>query len=187
MPFDPVQVGRKLITVGDEQRKTGNKLKHSATELRQIAANLDNNARVYQALDSIKSAARSIRDLMTPVSTALHSIATGLNNVIVPNIDWVKTEFDIPVIGKIKVVTGITRSESRPLSAIGASVETVADNLDNIRGGLGTIADGARDLHDQLPTFKTRILGGADDMENGGQSLIVAGTAMTDAGTMLTR
>ena len=185
MAFDPVQVGRKLIAVGEGQRKTGNKLKHSATELRQVAATLEANARVDLALGSIKTAARSIRDLMTPVSTALHSIADGLNGVKVPDFDWVKTELDIPVFGKIRVVTGITKSESRPLSGIGSNVETVADNLDNIRVGLRTIADGARDLQDQLPGVKARILGGADDMEKGGQDLVEAGTAMAEAGTML--
>ncbi len=185
MPFDPAQVGRKLIAVGEGQRKTGNKLRHSATELRQIAASLDDNARFDQALGSIENATRSIRELVTPIAAALHSVADGLNSIKVPDFDWVKTELDIPVFGKIRVVTGITRSESRPLRAIGASVETVADNLDAIRSGLRTVADGAKDLQDQLPALKTRILGAADDMEQGGQDLVAAGTAMTEAGTML--
>lgn len=185
MAFDPVQVGRKLIAVGEAQRKTGNKLKHSATELRGIAATLDENARVDTALGSIKTAARSIRELLTPVSTALHSIAGALDSVKVPDFGWDKTSFDIPGFGTLKVITGISRSDSRPFRTIGSNVETVADNIDNIRAGLRTIADGAKDLQEQLPGLKTRVLSGADDMEQGGLDLVAAGTAISEAGSML--
>jgi hypothetical protein len=185
MPFDPAQIGRKLIVVGEGQVKAGNKLKQCATELREVGATLDDNARVDQALGSIQRATRSIRELLSPIATALHWIAGALDGITVPDVDFDRRQFDIPVIGKVRLVTGITISQKHPLRPIGLSVESVADNLDNVRAGLEEIADGTNDLQDQLPTIQGRILSGADDMEKGGQDLISAGTAMQDAGTLL--
>ncbi len=185
MAFDPAQVGRKLIAVGEGQTKTGNKLKSAADELRGVAAIFDDNARVDRALGAIETATRSLRNLVSLIANAFHSVASGLDSITVPSIDPDSRVFDIPVIGRVRLVTGVDISSARPFRPIGASVEAVADNLDNIRVGLLEIANGARDLQEQLPAVKTGILNGADEMAKGGQDLVAAGTAMEDAGNLL--
>lgn len=185
MAFDPAQVGRKLIAVGEGQIKTGNKLKSAAKQLKDVAAIFDDDARVDRALGAIETATRSVRNLVSLIATAFHSVATGLDSITVPSIDPDSRVFDIPVIGRVRLVTGVDISSARPFRPIAAGIEAVADNLDNIRAGLLEIANGARDLQDQLPTVKTGVLNGAGEMDKGGDDLVAAGTTMKDAGTLL--
>ena len=186
MAFDPGKVGKKLVVVGDKQIATGKKLDASAKELREVAAALKENERVDKSLGAIESGTRSTRELLLPISTTLHSIATGLNGITIPSVDFDTKTIDFPVVGKVKFVTGLSVSSSHPFRTIGAGVESIADNLDNIEKGLKKIADAVKDLQDALPNIRTRIIAGTNDMEQGGEDLVVAGTAMKDAGTLLT-
>lgn len=185
MAFDPGKIGKKLVVVGDKQIATGKKLDLSAKELRGVAAALNENERVDKSLGAIENGTRSTRELLMPVSTTLHSIATGLSGISIPTVDFQTKTIDFPVVGKVKFVTGISVSSSHPFRTIGASVESVADNIDNIEKGLKKIADAVKDLQDALPNIKTRILEGTNEMEQGGQDLVMAGTAMKEAGTLL--
>jgi hypothetical protein len=185
MTLDPGKIGKKLVVVGDKQITTGEKLGGSAKELREVAAALNGKQRVDKSLGAIEEGTLSTRELLKPISKTLHSIATSLKGVTIPSIDVDTKSIDFPVVGKVKFVTGVSVSSLHPLRTIGSSVESVADNIDNIEKGLKKIADAVGDLQKALPNIRSRILKGADDMEQGGQSLVEAGTATKEAGTLL--
>jgi len=185
MAFDPQAVNTQLGKVGDSHITTGNKLVESAAELRTMAATLNENERIDRALGSIETGMRSTRDLLAPVATSLHSVATALSNITVPSIQFDRRELDLGPAGIFRVVTGISISSTRPLRAIGTSVESVADDIDNIRTGLRDTASAADTLQDELPRIRTRLLSGADDLEQAGGELVGAGRAIQDVGHLL--
>lgn len=185
MAFDPAEVGRKLIAVGEKQITTGKKFDLAAKESREVATALNDNGRVDRSLGSVENGTRSTRNLLTPVATALHTVANGLNSISVPSIEFDTRTIELAVIGRVRFVTGISVSSSRPFRSIGSSIEAVADDIDNIRTGLKDIADAVKDLQEELPNIKTRILNGSVEMEKGGDVLVEAGTIMKEAGTLL--
>lgn len=185
MPFDPKELGNKLIVVGERQITTGQKIKSAAQDLRVVAKTLNENQRIEQSLGSIENGTRSTRNLLTPISQTLHSIADGLSGISIPSLDVDKRTIGFPGIGEVRFVTGISVSSLRPFQVIASNIESVADKIDNIRNGLKDIADAVKDLQDGLPNVRSGILNGADDMEQGGEDLAEAGTAMKDAGALL--
>ena len=184
MVFDPNAVKSKLGEVGNNHIKTGNKLIHSATEVRTVATALDDDERIATSLGTIETGTRSTRDLLTPVAASLHSVASGLSSITVPSIEFERRELDFGALGRYRVITSISISSTRPLRGIGTNIESVADDLDNVRTALRDIAAATGILQDELPQIRTRLASGADDLEAAGKELVAAGTAIQDVGML---
>lgn len=184
MAFNPKEVAKKLNEVGEHQIATGQKLEQSAAAFRKVAVALKDNERIDQSLGAIESGTRSTRNLLMPISAGLRLIASSIDRISIPTVDFNTRKIDIPVVGRIKVVTKISVASTRPFRDIASSINSVADDLDNIGNGLKAIADGVGDLQNELPNVSNFILNGADEMEQSGNNLVETGQAMQAAGAL---
>ncbi len=184
MAFDPKEIGKRLVAVGDKQTTTGKNLEKIAKELRLTAGSLGDPKGVTASLTSVETGTRSTRDLLLPVVTLLKSIASGLDAIKVPTVDFNRSTFDIPVIGKVQLVTGITVGSTRPLRDIATKFKETAENINNVAKALKTIADGVRDAQIQMPKVQANLLTSAAAVEQGGKDLQLSGTLIKEAGTL---
>jgi len=185
MAFDPRAVGTKLVVVGDKQLSTGKNLEAMAKDLRATAAALADPKGLPTSLVSVESGTRSTRELLLPVVALLKTIASGVDSIKTPTVDFDKKVLDLPVIGKVTVITGITVGSTRPFRDVATQLKETAENINNITKALKTIADGVRDAGKQLPTVQARLLSGATAAEQGGKELQLAGGVLKEAGALL--
>lgn len=185
MAFDPKGLGDMLVIVGKKQIATGTSLNHSATKVRSVADLLQDNGRVDRSLGSMENGTRATRNLLTPISNALHSTANVLDGISIPTIEFQTQSVDLPVVGRFRFVSSISLSSSRLFRSAAASINSVADDVDDIRGALLSIAAAMADLQNEMPNIRREVLGAAKDMEQGGASLIEAGTVLEEEGILL--
>lgn len=185
MAFDPRAVGTKLVVVGDKQISTGKNMEAMAKELRATATTIADPKGLPTSLTSIETGTRSTRELLLPLVTLLKSIASGIDAIKTPTVDFNKAVLDIPVLGKVTVITGITIGSTRPFRDVATQLKETADNINNIAKALKTIADGVREAGKQLPSIQTKLLSGATDIEQGGKDMQQAGATLKEAGALL--
>lgn len=187
MTFNRVEVGQKLVEVGDKQIAAGRKMEKAGQELRNWSDKLNGDERIARSLRSIERSVVSVVNLLTPISATLHVVVDGLNKIVIPSLRVRTNTIDFPVVGQVSFVSGVTVSSSRPLRTIASQINAIADNIDNIRDGLLTIASSTEEIHNQLPDMRLRIVDASAELETGGSNLVEAGTAMKDAATLLAR
>jgi len=185
MALDMKEIGKKLIEVGTSETKTGKELIKAAAQLENIGEKIKKDERIDKSLTSIENGIRSTRDLLKPVSAVMHAISDALGSISTPKIEVDTREIDLPVIGRIHIVTGVSISSTRLFKKIADDIDSAADDLDNIIKAIKDIADGMKAVHAELPNITASMLSGAADMEDGGNNLVSAGTAMTEAGALL--
>jgi hypothetical protein len=186
MPFDPRAVGKNLISIGDKEIATSQKIDAAAGKLRGVADLLKARGRVDRSMGSIEAGTRSTRNLVAPVGIALRIVANKLDDIKIPDIDFQHKTVDFPVVGKVKFLTGASLSSKHPFRAVAANITKMANDIDNIATALQDIADGIKDLHIELPNIRTNILEGCNDAEAGAKSLAEAGALMKETGTLFT-
>ncbi|MCX6140823.1 MAG: hypothetical protein NTX15_08355 [Candidatus Kapabacteria bacterium] len=183
MAFDPKAIGKQLVSVGDKQVSTGKNLESVAKELQSVAGALGERG-LATSLTSVETGTRSTRELMLPIVSLLRSVATGLDGVRTPTVDFSRSSFDIPVIGKVQLVTGITVGSTRPLRDIAKNIKDTAENINNVAKALKVIADGVRDTQKQLPVVKANLLNSAAAISQGGKDLQTSGALIKQTGTL---
>jgi hypothetical protein len=80
---------------------------------------------------------------------------------------------------------GFHISSTHPLQGIGTNLEYVADRLDEIAKALAYIVEGISTLHTQMPNTRQTLIECAADVDNCGNDLLAAGSALQDAGNLL--
>jgi hypothetical protein len=186
MPFAQArQIGDHLVAIGKKHEATGTRLVGASDQLRAVAVRLENGQQVEQSLQSIRTGATSIRNLLAPVATALQFIVNALNGITVPTITQQTRVINFPGIGNVTFVTGLTIGSTTPFTATATRVNTILTNVNSIRDTLTTIANGARDIRSELPHVRTAIMRGADDVEQGGKDLSAGAVRMIKAGQLL--
>jgi hypothetical protein len=174
-----------MIVVGRKQKSTGAKLTKAASQLREFSKALKAGAQLDTSLGSIRTGVRSTRTLLGPVVTALQFIVNTLNGIRIPTITAQTRRINFPVIGRVRFVTGFTTGSTRPFTSMATRVSTVRTNIVNIRAALDAIADGLREVRNELPQVRSTVLNTAKEMDSGATDLIAAGDAMELAGTQL--
>lgn len=185
MAFDPTKVGKSLTQAGDAGALTGKKLITASVSTRAIAQALAADGKVVPGLQSVETGTRSTRTILGLVVSPLRAIATALRSITVPTISAQTTSVNFPVIGRVRFVTGVSLGSVRPLVAVANSVTSVADNLDNVRAALLTMANAIRDLVKAMPDIRNSLVANADDMKAAGTGMVDSGQALRDAGAAL--
>jgi hypothetical protein len=115
----------------------------------------------------------------------LQFIVNALNGVRIPTITPQTRRINFPVIGRVRFLTDIRIGSTRPFISMATRVNTVRANIANIRAALDAIANGLRDVRNELPQIRSNVLTTANEMDNGATDLIDAGNALEVAGTAL--
>ena len=184
MAFNPLQVGDKLIAVGQKLNSTGDKLKTTSVKINSVADAFLPAGTLVQSITSIKQGAVSIRTLLNPVSTALTFIGTTLNNIEIPTVAFTLKTLEIAFV-KFTFVSGITMGKIKPFSSIATKVNTVLTNVNNIRETLLTTSTAITNLIASFPFIRNDIRSGATDLASAGDVMKESGTFINDAGNLI--
>jgi peptidoglycan hydrolase CwlO-like protein len=182
---DLVQTGKKMKAAGKAQVSMGKKLDGLANQMRSVAKILKTDGKFDKSLIKIKDGINSTSNLLAPVETTLRALAGILRAVTVPSINPNTRTIDIPVVGRVTIVTGITISSTNPLSNVANKVDSVANDISNVRNALNTIANAMNDLHNELPKIQKGVENGADEAENAGDLITQSGDIMQEAGVLI--
>ena len=186
MPLSQLNpLGVQLVDSGKQQTAMGTKLAGTSTQMRNVAKRLKAGGQIDQSLASIRTGTNSIRLLLGPVVTALQHVANALNAVTVPTVSRQTRTVNIPAIGNITVVTGVTIGSTKPLAAAATRVTTIRDQVNDIRDMLATIRDGVGDVRAELPAVRGEINKTADEVKLAGANVTASGKAMIKAGTLI--
>ena len=185
MTFDPQKVGKSLTTAGDATASTGEKLITASKFTKRVARALSADGDVVPSLQSVEAGTRSTRNLLGLAVPPLRAVDTALRGIRIPTITARTAAVTFPVVGRLRFVTGVTIGTARPFLAAAASVRAVANNLNNVRAALLTVANAMRDLRRAMPDIRDSLRANADDMAAAGKSLQDSGKALQDAGAAL--
>lgn len=186
-PTPQQRLGLALIATGKQEILASKNLDAAATSLEKIAPLLRPRGRVDKSMSSLEAGTRSTRDLLTPVASALHFVANKLNQIKVPRLNTTTRRINIPVVGRVRIVTSVSVSKTRPFRDFGivGKISEIADDIDNIAKALKTIADGIRDIHKDLPVMRANVVNGSKSAKTAAANLNTSGTQMVAAGGIL--
>jgi hypothetical protein len=186
-PTPQRRLGLALIANGKQEILVSKNLDAAATSLGQIAPRLKQDGRIATSMSDIEDGTRSVRDLLKPVAQMLHFVATKLDQIKVPHLDIATRRINIPVVGRVRVVTGVSINQKWPFRDLGVvgAISGTADDVDNIRKALKAIANGIRDVHTDLPIIRANIVNGSKSGKRAAANLNRAGTRMVAAGHIL--
>lgn len=185
MPFNPATTGAKLKAAGNQQLQVAARLASSAEFIDDAVEELAPDGEVVGSLDDIEAGTRSTRDLVGLPVPALRGIATALDAIRVPTISVNSRNINIPVIGNIRIVTGVSVGSTRPFRDIATDLRGIADDLNNVRVALLRVANAMGDLQDRMPEIRDGMSNSAKDLRNASKAMTTSGNAMIDAGTLM--
>lgn len=185
MPFNPASTGAQLKAAGKQQLQVAARLKSSADFLDTAVKELAPRGQVVGSLSDVEAGTRSTRDLVGLPVPALRTIATTLDGIRIPTVAVNSRNINIPVIGRIRIVTGVTLGSTRPFRSVATSLRGVANDLSNVRVALLRVADAMAQLQDRMPEIRLGITRSANDLRNASKAMTSSGTAMIDAGTLM--
>lgn len=180
-------VGTELITVGTKQKAIGKNLKAAAIRVATLAEVFNANGKLSGGLATVRSSVTTLRNYLGPVATALNFIANTLNGISIPTVSPRTTSINIPGIGNITVVTGVSVGRTEPFTGIGTRVNAILTNVNNARDTLAEIAEAVREFRGEFPTIKQELSGTANTLNQGGTEMETAGGSMITAGTLLSQ
>lgn len=185
MPFSPTATAKKLKAAGTQQLEVAARLKSSADFLDDAVDELAADGEVVGSLADIETGTRSTRDLVGLPVPVLRGIATALDGIRIPTVSVDSRNINIPVIGNIRVVTGVSVGSARPFRDIATDLRGIADDLNNVRVALLRVADGMGDLQERMPEIRDGMTNSAKDLRNASKAMTASGNAMIDAGTLM--
>ena len=174
------KVGDKMSTSGEKQKKTGEKLISYSEDFKAFGQIFENDGKLDNALESTETAVKVIRNLLAPPVNILKGIGNAFNAIVVPDLDVFTRRIDIPVVGRITIVTGVNVGTQRPFRAIGNSFNDLADDINDIRTTLGDIAKACNDSQAEFGKIQVKINEGSGEIKQAGESLVETGALLSE-------
>jgi hypothetical protein len=180
--FSQPAFGNRLIKIGKSQRDAGVDLIVVSNNIGNVANSLTPSGRVSKSLQSVRAGLLAVRALLAPVVTAFRGLATILNGVTVPTVVPSYSTYSFPVLGNITFVTDLVLGTVHPLVLAGTKVTKAADQFEDVRAALRTMATAILRLRIALPSIRKALERAADRTRTAGKRLTASGEAMIGAG-----
>ena len=180
--INSIAVGDKMISTGNSQKTTGQKIKLSSAKMRLFGDSLKSDSQIVKTIGAMKIGIVSVRNILTPFQAALGFLADTFHAFKIPTIQVDTTT--IPGIN-IKVVNKVSIGSAKPLNAAGDRCETMKTNITDLRESLKTMADSLSELKGAIPAIQNNIYEMSDDLSIAGDEMISTGNGMIATGSLI--
>jgi hypothetical protein len=185
MPLDSAALGTSLTETGRSQVAAGERLRGTGGRIRALAGLLRSDKQILRSLEEIETGVRAVRSVLGLVVTGMNAAGSALNGIRVPTLQVRSASLAIPVVGDVRVVTGIDVEDARPFGPAASALDGVARQFDDVRTGLLAVAHAMRDVRQELPAIRAELTGAADECTAAGDTLAESGRLLQDAGASL--
>lgn len=185
MPIDLKKTGEKMIDSGKKLVTTGKKLQAFANQMQSSSSVLKKNGRFDKSLIKIGNGIKSTSNLLSPIESALRSVSGILKAIIIPTPKVNTKTIKFPVVGKVNFVKSISLTSIKPLAGAANKIESVANNIKNVRTALDTVSNATGDVHNEMPKIQKAMENGASETKGAGDLLIDSGNKIQEAGDLL--
>lgn len=183
-PPNFVPIGNSLVSSGEAQKASGEKLILFALELRQCSEVFNEDGTLSNSIVATEGGLRATRNVLSPIADALSFIAEKFDSIKIPKISFKKKTvriFDV----KFKFIKSISISSKKPFRRISEKLFSMSEEITNIRQSIRTIANAMSEVRGEFGTIKDKLSTGSVEANIAGKMLITSGVETINAGNLI--